>query len=61
LATSIEPDQPALSCSLTRLYTVGKLSNFHLDIPKIDYGPFKKWELDKAIKEIQQVKCYRAY
>ena len=40
-ATSIEPDQPAHLCSLTRPYTVGWLTlNSNVGNPKINNGLF---------------------
>ena len=56
-ATSIEPDQSAHLCSLTRLYTVGWLtSSFHLDIPKNDNGQFQKYIVDYPFMKFGMVR-----
>ena len=44
-ATSIEPVQPLVPCSLTRLYTIGlSAASAHLDIAKKYNGLYQKME-----------------
>ena len=53
----IEPGQPAHTCSLIRLYTVGSsTSSSHLHNAKNDKRHFKTWYVNNSIEEIQQVR-----